>query len=127
MRWVKVFIPFFLSLLVPVWLFLSDLLGYDIFPAPDSVAPRYGSVLLAAVFYIVWWLLFLLFLLPGMIITHPFTAFREGILGFSMPGLVAGLVYTLVCLIYQVAFYLADRRAKARAEQNAPADSPNGL
>jgi hypothetical protein len=109
-RWF-IFSPLLLSLLVPVWLLLSDFLGYEVFFAPDPTSPRYDWAWLSAAFYIVWWPLFLLFVVPGAIMAHPLISFVPDryFLCFAVGGLTAGVVYTLAFLTVYVLFRLIFR------------------
>lgn len=104
-RWF-IFSPLLLSLLVPVWLALSDFLGYEIFFAPDPATPRYDWAWLSAAFYIVWWPLFFIFEVPGAILAHPFINFIPDryFFRFAVSGLTAGVVYSLAFLILYVLF-----------------------
>ena len=97
--------PLLVSLLVPVWFHLSDFLGYDLFIAPDPMPPRYDAPLLCFAFYLVWYPLALVFLLPGAILSSSFVQlFPEGELRFEVPALVAGLVYSL--LVWLVCYFV---------------------
>jgi hypothetical protein len=115
-HWFFIFAPLVLSLLVPLWLFLSDFLCYELFFAPDPVSPRYDSTWLSAAFYIVWWPLLLLFVSPGATMAHPFMRFlSEGNLRLSVSGVLAGVVYSAALLCFRVFF----RRTSSRGSQNA--------
>ena len=114
-RWL-ILAPFLLSLLVPVWLLLSEYLGYDIFPAPDPMPPRFDSAWLAATFYIVWYPLLAVFIVPGLFICHPLIHFvPQGFLRFATPGVIAGLVYSLGFLLVYVLFRAIFRRGSRYA------------
>ena len=115
-RWI-ILTPLLLSLLVPVWLLLSDFLGYGIFilPAePDS--PRFDWLWMSAAFYIVWWPLFLLFVVPGSFLSHPIIHFiPQGMLRFAVPGVAAGLAYSLALFVLYLLFRAIFRRGSRYA------------
>ena len=110
-RWL-IFSPLLLSLLIPVWLLLGDFLGYEIFFAPDPATPRFDWPWLSAAFYIVWWPLFLLFVVPGSFLSHPVIHFvPQGLLRFAVPGIAAGLAYSLALFVLYLIFRRGSRYA----------------
>ena len=114
-RWL-ILAPLLVSLLVPVWLLLSGFLGYDILFAPDPMTPRYESAWIGAAFYIVWWPLFLLFIVPGLFVCHPLIHFvPQGFLRFAIPGVVAGCIYSLALFLLYALFRVIFRRGSRHA------------
>lgn len=83
-RW-WVYLPLALIIIVPVWMWLGDFLGYDWFIAIDPATPRYSSEILGACYYIVWYGLCLV-MLPGLILAIPFHILLGDLRAFGRPG-----------------------------------------
>jgi hypothetical protein len=87
-RW-WIFLPLVFVLLVPAWEWLGALLGYDLFPAPDPEPPRFASSWLAIPYYVVWYLIMFLILMPGLCFA-PALGWLPHSIGYRiLPALVA--------------------------------------
>src|SRR5450756_3257236 len=97
-RW-WMFIPFLLVLIVPGWMKLGDYLGYDLLVSPDPSPPRFNNHLLGACYYLVWWVLFFIAVIPSLV----FKSNLGGLVPDSFSSMV-GLVF--VAFLYSVILFL---------------------
>jgi len=110
-RW-WILAPSLLSLLVPVWVYLGDVLGYELFITPEPVTPRYDS----AIFYFVWWPLFLVFEILGSVLAFPFNRLVPDSMSWGVSALFAGAAYSAFLYVIVEWIHAArSRRSPRRA------------
>jgi len=109
--------PLFVSVLVPVWVWLSLVLRYELMFSPEPMEPRFDWAWLSDIFYAVWWPLLLYFIVPGGIIAYPTLHFLPPwfVLRVTLSGLTAGLVYSLVLFLGYLVFRIIFRRGSRYA------------
>ena len=113
LRW-WVFVPFLLVIVVPAWMKLGELWGYDLLGvAQDNPPPRYDSHLLGSFFYAVWWGLCFIAIIPAML------------LGPNLFGQPTGIGIGLVLLSLIYSFILVAMRLLFRSIMTPQSPAPD--
>lgn len=97
-RW-WILLPLLFVVLVPAWEWLGVFLRYDLFPAPDPEPPRFDSGVIAISFYLVWYLIMFLILLPGSLVTPFLGVFFPQSISYRISPALMGFLYYCVFFV----------------------------
>jgi hypothetical protein len=100
-RW-WILLPLLLIFILPLWMQLGVLLGYDLFPAQDALPPRQSSQLLGFCFYIVWWGLVIFAFLPSGIVMLPFGDFIPDPMRVWFGLILVSLIYSGILFLIRL-------------------------
>jgi hypothetical protein len=111
-RW-WILLPILFAVLVPTWEWLGVFLRYDLFPAPDPEPPRFDSAVIAIPYYLVWYLIMFLILLPGSLITPFLGVFFPHSISYRISPALIGFLYCTVFFLLRRSILSVIRRLRS--------------